>query len=102
MLPYDLPSGDSDNPEEDVYYLSNRKIAIYTTTAILPLQTPRAGCKLTDLRGDIPAEVPWCSEALGKYPDAVNLWIVDSRSVTSIHIGWQPLRVSLNETDRSV
>ncbi|KDQ28945.1 hypothetical protein PLEOSDRAFT_1102984 [Pleurotus ostreatus PC15] len=37
------------------------------------------------LRADVLAEVPWCTEALGRPPDAVNLWIGDSMSVTSIH-----------------
>lgn len=37
------------------------------------------------LRGDVPSEVPWCSEALDRSPDAVNLWIGNSASVTSIH-----------------
>ncbi|KAF4574589.1 hypothetical protein EYR36_005937 [Pleurotus pulmonarius] len=37
------------------------------------------------LRADVLAEVPWCTEALGRPPDAVNLWIGDSKSVTSIH-----------------
>ena len=58
------------------------------------------------LRVDIPKDVPWCTEALGEQlnmrckerisislrgadhsPDAVNLWIGDGRSVTSIHSG---------------
>ena len=56
------------------------------------------------LKRDIPEEIPWCSEALGPStpssylpvdsrpdlglpPDAVNLWIGDSRSVTSVHSG---------------
>ena len=56
------------------------------------------------LKRDIPEEIPWCSEALGPLtpcprllvdlrpnlglpPDAVNLWIGDSRSVTSVHSG---------------
>jgi len=56
------------------------------------------------LKRDIPEEITWCSEALGSLicflhpsvgslpglglpPDAVNLWIGDSRSVTSVHSG---------------
>ncbi|VDC07316.1 unnamed protein product [Peniophora sp. CBMAI 1063] len=41
--------------------------------------------ELAPLRPDVPYEVPWCSEALGRQPDAVNLWIGGYRSVTSIH-----------------
>ncbi|EPQ59252.1 Clavaminate synthase-like protein [Gloeophyllum trabeum ATCC 11539] len=37
------------------------------------------------LREDAPSEIPWCSEALGRSPEAVNVWIGDSRSTTSIH-----------------
>ncbi|KAA1466374.1 Clavaminate synthase-like protein [Dentipellis sp. KUC8613] len=37
------------------------------------------------LRPDVPAEIDWCSEAFGKHPDAVNLWIGNDRSVTSVH-----------------
>ncbi|KAF9491006.1 Clavaminate synthase-like protein [Pleurotus eryngii] len=37
------------------------------------------------LRADVLAGVPWCTEALRRPPDAVNVWIGDSMSVTSIH-----------------
>ncbi|TFK43526.1 Clavaminate synthase-like protein [Crucibulum laeve] len=37
------------------------------------------------LRSDILSEITWCSDALGRSPDAVNIWIGDSRSITSIH-----------------
>ncbi|GJJ07472.1 hypothetical protein Clacol_001674 [Clathrus columnatus] len=33
----------------------------------------------------VPPEISWASEALGRSPDAVNLWIGDDRSTTSIH-----------------
>ncbi|THH33695.1 hypothetical protein EUX98_g611 [Antrodiella citrinella] len=36
-------------------------------------------------KSQIPEDLPWCSEALDSTPDAVNLWIGDQRSVTSIH-----------------
>ncbi|XP_051188363.1 lysine-specific demethylase JMJ32 [Lolium perenne] len=35
--------------------------------------------------GDVDAHVPWASEALGCLPEAVNLWIGNSCSVTSFH-----------------
>ncbi|XP_062199828.1 lysine-specific demethylase JMJ32 [Phragmites australis] len=35
--------------------------------------------------GDVDAHVPWASEALGCLPEAVNLWIGNSHSVTSFH-----------------
>ncbi|KAG7449183.1 Clavaminate synthase-like protein [Guyanagaster necrorhizus] len=37
------------------------------------------------LRPDIPSEIHWCSKSFDKHPDAVNLWIGDSKSITSIH-----------------
>jgi len=37
------------------------------------------------LRGDVPTNIPWVTEALGRNPDAVNIWIGNSKSVTSIH-----------------
>ncbi|KAG1806803.1 cupin-like domain-containing protein [Suillus plorans] len=37
------------------------------------------------LRGDVPSNIPWVTEALGRNPDAVNLWIGNSKSITSIH-----------------
>jgi len=37
------------------------------------------------LRADVPSEISWCSQAFGRTPDAVNLWIGNSSSVTSIH-----------------
>ncbi|KAI0750981.1 Clavaminate synthase-like protein [Daedaleopsis nitida] len=37
------------------------------------------------LREHVPSEIPWCSEALDRSPDAVNLWIGDENSVTSVH-----------------
>ncbi|CUA70088.1 hypothetical protein RSOLAG22IIIB_00434 [Rhizoctonia solani] len=38
-----------------------------------------------ELLADVPREIPWASEALGRTPDAVNVWIGGSRSVTSVH-----------------
>lgn len=41
--------------------------------------------EFASLREDVPAQIPWASEALDKPPEAVNLWIGDSRSITSAH-----------------
>ncbi|KAG8908159.1 hypothetical protein FRB99_008702 [Tulasnella sp. 403] len=43
------------------------------------------GDEFQALRQDVPRDVPWASEALDRLPDAVNLWIGDSRSTTSAH-----------------
>ncbi|KAJ3933696.1 MAG: cupin-like domain-containing protein [Lentinula lateritia] len=37
------------------------------------------------LRQDIPSDVKWCTEALDKSPEAVNVWIGDGGSISSIH-----------------
>ncbi|EFI27704.1 phospholipase [Coprinopsis cinerea okayama7 len=37
------------------------------------------------LQEDVPSEISWCSEALGRPPEAVNLWIGNSKSITSVH-----------------
>lgn len=36
-----------------------------------------------DIMGDIEADLDWATEAFGKPPDAVNLWMGDERAVTS-------------------
>jgi len=77
------PSG-SNNHEENVYYLQSQNGNLYDYGYFNSPDTD-GDCELANLRDDVPAEVPWCSEALGRCPDAVNLWIGDSRSVTSIH-----------------
>jgi len=38
-----------------------------------------------DIMGDIEGDIDWATEAFGKPPDAVNLWMGDSRAVTSMH-----------------
>ncbi|KII95182.1 hypothetical protein PLICRDRAFT_34019 [Plicaturopsis crispa FD-325 SS-3] len=43
------------------------------------------GSEFEPLRSDVPREVPSCSKAFDRPPDAVNLWIGNSKSVTSIH-----------------
>ncbi|KAJ7068279.1 cupin-like domain-containing protein [Mycena amicta] len=64
-----------DDSESDVYYLQSQNGNVY----------PSVESEFLPLRPDIPSEIRWCSEALGRTPDAVNLWIGSRRSVTSIH-----------------
>ncbi len=71
---------------EDVCYLQSQNGNLFPGNYFTSGDT-ESDCELANLRGDVPAEIPWCSEALGRCPDAVNLWIGDSRSVTSIHSG---------------
>jgi len=81
-----MPLGDSDNHEEDIHYLQSQNGNLYPDSYFTAADT-EGDCELVSLRGDVPAEVPWCSEALCRRPDAVNLWVGDSKSVTSIHSG---------------
>ena len=37
------------------------------------------------LAADVPAELPWATEAFGTHPDAVNMWCGNDRSVSSFH-----------------
>ena len=39
----------------------------------------------SDLRKDVAKDIPWARIALGQDPDAINLWIGNSRSVTALH-----------------
>ncbi|KAI0036825.1 cupin-like domain-containing protein [Vararia minispora EC-137] len=41
--------------------------------------------ELAPLRQDVPPDISWCTEALDRHPDAVNLWVGNDLSVTSIH-----------------
>jgi jumonji domain-containing protein 7 len=71
---------------EDVCYLQSQNGNLFPGSYFTTGDS-ESDCELANLRGDVPAEIPWCSEALGRCPDAVNLWIGNSRSVTSIHSG---------------
>ena len=71
---------------EDVYYLQSQNGNLFPGSHFTSGDTER-DCELANLRGDVPAEISWCSEALGRSPDAVNLWIGNNRSVTSMHSG---------------
>jgi jumonji domain-containing protein 7 len=37
------------------------------------------------IEADVDMDIKWCSEALGKKPDAVNFWFGDKNSATSLH-----------------
>jgi hypothetical protein len=89
----DLHPGGDDNRKGDVCYLQSQNGNLYSCNHFTSAGT-EDNCELANLRGDVPAEIPWCSEALGRHPDAVNLWIGDSRSVTSIHSGPSALKTS--------
>lgn len=39
----------------------------------------------SELYKDVAKDIPWARIALGQDPDAINLWIGNSRSVTALH-----------------
>eukprot|EP00887_Chlorella_sp_A99_P000675 scaffold5.g675.t1 len=51
----------------------------------LQFQNSSLTAELPELLGDVEAELPWATEALGGPPEAVNLWIGDTRSTSSLH-----------------
>ncbi|KZV76076.1 Clavaminate synthase-like protein [Peniophora sp. CONT] len=69
--------------QREALYLQSQNGNLYSSAYFS--QSEEELPELAPLRSDIPAEVPWCSEALGRQPDAVNLWIGGDQSVTSIH-----------------
>ncbi|KAJ6515890.1 cupin-like domain-containing protein [Mycena sanguinolenta] len=68
--------------DSNIYYLQSQNGNIYSNCFFEGAPDPS---EFELLRHDIPSEIPWCSEGLGKLPDAVNLWIGNHGSVTSIH-----------------
>jgi hypothetical protein len=48
-------------------------------------QNDNINSSFQDLLGDIPKEISFASVALGKPPDAVNFWMGNSQSTTSLH-----------------
>lgn len=41
--------------------------------------------EFANLYKDVAKDIPWARIALGQDPDAINLWIGNSRSVTALH-----------------
>ncbi|KAF5363697.1 hypothetical protein D9756_000620 [Leucocoprinus leucothites] len=71
------------DPSSDIYYLQSQNGNLYSSEHFA--NNGHSLSEFEPLRDDVPSEVSWCSEALDRYPDAVNLWIGDGRSATSIH-----------------
>ncbi|KAH8118306.1 cupin-like domain-containing protein [Phellopilus nigrolimitatus] len=63
----------------EVYYLQSQNGNLYASQGNDSLS------EFQTLLEDVPKEVPWASEALGLSPDAVNLWVGNDRSITSVH-----------------
>ncbi|KAG0287618.1 JmjC domain-containing protein 7 [Linnemannia gamsii] len=57
----------------------------YQEVRYIQLQNGNLMTEYEELLDDVPAQIPFISEALGKDPDAVNFWYGDERSTTSLH-----------------
>ncbi|KAG0368905.1 cupin-like domain-containing protein [Gamsiella multidivaricata] len=57
----------------------------YQEVRYIQLQNGNLMTEYEELLEDVPSEIQFASEALGKKPDAVNFWYGDERSTTSLH-----------------
>lgn len=65
----DILEGKEDDPR--IHYISLQNDSLHTEYNVLA--------------DDVEANIAWCSEALGKEPDATNFWFGSEESVTSLH-----------------
>ncbi|KAF9534321.1 Clavaminate synthase-like protein [Crepidotus variabilis] len=65
----------------DIHYLQSQNGNLFSSSS----DETQSLSELSPLTKDVPQEVSWCSEALAQKPDAVNIWIGNEKSVTSIH-----------------
>ncbi|OXG42832.1 hypothetical protein C359_02159 [Cryptococcus neoformans Bt120] len=72
--------GRSTDQDPFIYYLQSQDGNIYRDQPS-PLGPP----ELEAFQKYFKRDVPWMKEAIGKQAEAVNLWIGDSRSTTSLH-----------------
>ncbi|KAH9850763.1 Clavaminate synthase-like protein [Lenzites betulinus] len=77
-------SHEDTDKRSEIHYLQSQNGNLFTNR-YFDLAGGDDPSEFEPLREYIPSEVPWCSDALDKSPDAVNLWIGDQKSVTSIH-----------------
>ncbi|CAE6397141.1 unnamed protein product [Rhizoctonia solani] len=71
---------------DEVYYLQSQNGNMYSAVDFESSPDRPSDSELCpELLSDVPKEILWASEALGRTPDAVNIWIGGSRSVTSVH-----------------
>ncbi|KAI8378028.1 cupin-like domain-containing protein [Radiomyces spectabilis] len=59
--------------------------AISENAHYISLQNGSLPTEFSLLENDVDPEITWCSEALGKSPDAVNFWFGNEKSITSLH-----------------
>ncbi|KAF8312558.1 cupin-like domain-containing protein [Cantharellus anzutake] len=89
MSMYTHGSGDPDQSDaaisqsastSEVCYLQSQNGNLYD-----PQNPASPKSEMEALKDDVPRDVPWVTQALGHPPDAVNIWIGDHRSKTSVH-----------------
>lgn len=51
----------------------------------ISLQNGSLSMEYGAIQEDVDEDIAWCSDALGKKPDAVNFWFGDDQSITSLH-----------------
>ncbi|THV08551.1 Clavaminate synthase-like protein [Dendrothele bispora CBS 962.96] len=84
-------SGNASHPQEgqsydcETYYLQSQNGNLYSSRFFDGHDDGSSSPEFEPLRRDVPSEIPWCSQPLDRTPDAVNLWIGDGSSVSSIH-----------------
>ncbi|KAF9181460.1 JmjC domain-containing protein 7 [Haplosporangium sp. Z 767] len=73
---------------QDINLMENSqepRVDPYQEVRYIQLQNGNLMTEYEELLGDVPSDIPFASEALGKVPDAVNFWYGDERSTTSLH-----------------
>ncbi|KAI0081802.1 Clavaminate synthase-like protein [Panus rudis PR-1116 ss-1] len=73
-----LSTLNTEDEQTEVRYLQSQNGNLYTSDE-------GQESEFHALLADVPNDLPWCSEALESPPDAVNLWIGNSKSITSVH-----------------
>ncbi len=93
------PSGFGDAVYDDKYFVQpeERKMKFAQYLDILEKKVPSEGVfyvshqngnlssEFDPLIEDIDSDIAWASEAFGEKPDAINLWMGEDRSVSSLH-----------------
>ncbi|KAF8314761.1 Clavaminate synthase-like protein [Clavulina sp. PMI_390] len=70
----------SKSSANEICYLQSQNGNLFT-----PKDPSHCTNEFIPIRDDVPADIAWATEALAQPPDAVNVWIGDERSRTSIH-----------------
>ncbi|SLM38298.1 JmjC domain [Lasallia pustulata] len=68
-------------------YVKDQELGAATTQAVRYAQTQNDNLRgeYSSLYKEVEMDIAWARIALGRQPDAVNLWIGNSRSITSLH-----------------